>query len=72
MINAHENVIKTIREEELDLEDIFTSIRTLAHELRTNPSKAMNDEQGIEERDIDLQYILAYAIEGRKIVAGKE
>ncbi len=67
MINAHENVIKTIREEQLDLEDIFTSIRTLADELQQElpnlPSEVVK---------LDLQYLIAYAIEGRKIVAGKE
>jgi hypothetical protein len=61
MINAHENVRKTIRKEELDLEDIFASIYTLADELRiTNRDTSVM---------LDLQYIIAYAVEGRKMVA---
>ena len=67
-INAHENVIKTIREEELDLEDIFASIYTLTHELRW----AIPEGARTTDVMLDLQYIVAYAIEGRKIVAGEE
>ena len=67
-INAHENVIKTIREEGLDLEDIFASIYTLADDIQ----RTRLPSQQSPLMTIDLQYIIAYAIEGRKIVAGKE
>ena len=68
MTHIHEEVVNIIREQELDLEDIFASIYTLAHELRWQIP-----EQGRTADVIaDLQYLVAYAIEGRKIVAGKE
>ena len=63
----HEDVIQTIHEEELDLEDIFASMYSiikdgLYHEIAPTNTNA----------NLDLQYLLAYIIEGRKMVASKE
>ena len=67
MTDIHKDVIQTIREEELDLEDIFASMYSiLKDELYYEIAPSNTNANQV------MQYLLAYIIEGRKIVAGKE
>ena len=63
----HEDVIQTIHEEELDLEDIFASMYSIIKDGLYYAKAPTNTEA-----NLDLQYLLAYIIEGRKMVASKE